>query len=198
MPSTMANMRRILNSDLVPRLKFLGITLALHGDAAGHNIYPSVRTLAAEVGWTRRAVQGGLRDLERLHVLRRMTAGRGYASADRNPRGGHSTVYALCVEALREGRTQLHPSRPSRRTSSFPQRANSASPLPAPKGEPADTKGRSLKHGKGEAGTPDLPLIYPDLPRAPRESACREPRASPSRRRTRAPHPRQVCAPGPW
>jgi hypothetical protein len=95
MPSTLANMRRILESDLVPSLKLLAIALARHGDSDGLGIYPSVRTLAAWLGRDRRTVQIGLGDLEHLELIRPRTKG-GYGSGDQNPRKSSATRRRSC------------------------------------------------------------------------------------------------------
>ena len=134
--STLANLRRILESDLIPSLKILAVALALHGDADGQGIYPSVRTLATWTGRSRRAVQIGLRDLERLDIIHSRTKG-GYASSDRNPRGGYTTVYGFHFDHLpAKGRSQLRPSSTARA-----QR----------KGEASNTKGRSPLRIEGDA-----------------------------------------------
>ncbi len=145
MRSTLANLRRILESDLVPSLKPLAIALALHGDAEGQGIYPSVRTLAAWLGRTRRAVQYGLRDLERLKIIRPRAKG-GYGSAHRNPRGGYTTVYLFSFDHL-----PAHGHRADRPSSvTKTKRVNAASPLGTDKGEHIDTKGRTHVRQKGE------------------------------------------------
>jgi Helix-turn-helix domain len=154
--STFANMRWILESDLVPSLKLLALALALHGDSDGQGIYPSVRTLGTWVGRCRRSVQRGLRDLEQLQVIQPRTKG-GYGSADRNPRGGCTTVYDLRLDHLPEkGRRQCRPSS----ATSARKGATPASPLEhLIKGDDFNTKGRRQCRQKGDAGvarsTPD-------------------------------------------
>ena len=147
MASTFANLRSIFKSDLEPSLKPLAIALALHGDEAAQVLYPSVRTLAAWLGRDRRTVQRGLRALEQLAVIRPLTTG-GYGSADRNPRGGTTTVYAFQFDHLPEGRHQRRPSRVTTDT----QRATPATPLATGKGGNCNTKGRQMKHVKGGTG----------------------------------------------
>lgn len=55
---------------LTPTQKLLLLQLADHADGDGRNAYPSVATMCAETGLSRRAVQGTLRDLESRGILK--------------------------------------------------------------------------------------------------------------------------------
>ena len=69
--------RRVLKSALPRPLRFLATVLALYADEDGDNIYPSVSTLAADLGLHRTGVIRQLRDLREIGVLEVVRAGGG-------------------------------------------------------------------------------------------------------------------------
>ncbi len=76
--------------------------MAMIADEAGERIYPSVATLAAYLGVSRRTVQNALRSLQRG----------GWIAAAGSKRGGagFTTCYRINLEALPASAQELHPS----------------------------------------------------------------------------------------
>lgn len=160
--TTFENQRLIFESGLPPRRKFLAVALALSGDETGEGIRIGVRTLAAWLGCGRRAVQYGLRDLERDGVICPRFKG-GYASG-RNAFGTYTSVYALNVDRLplAEGRKHLRP---------LVERVQPVAPLESTKGATQSPKGRNPKRAKGAARGARSTLE--ELRRTPKDARAR-------------------------
>ena len=123
--------------------------------------YPSVRKLAAWLGCERRAVRRGLRDLERLQMIRRAP------EAGMDPAVG---IRAAAVDGLPVRRRPSPGARanagspfqpPSRRTQRAKGGASAALPGLPRKGGARDTKGRRQRHAKGGAGAARSTLDRP-------------------------------------
>lgn len=76
--------------------------MAMIADEAGERIYPSVATLAAYLGVSKRTVQNALRSLQRGGWIAPAGSKRGGA--------GFTTCYRIQVDALPERAQDLHPS----------------------------------------------------------------------------------------
>lgn len=137
---------RVLASGLPHRLRLLTFVLALHAHEDGTHIYPSINTLARELGLARDAIIRQLKELRRLGVL----------VVERPGGGACTTHYRMVPDALAQNGSV------SATVPSLPETSGLAQTLPVPvvaalRGSSASATGvvaaalpeKHLKAGKG-------------------------------------------------